>query len=209
MPDTRPPALGPAGGERLGPDEYDSDFDRYEDEVRDRDSWKLEREQFFDEDDDPSFRAFRRGEWANALRLLAAESPALRESAASDHARGSVFRRVRIVEEPLTPYVQWELHALRVQAENGLPVRVVTADAVGHLEREGPLPELVTLGGLVLYRVMYTAAGVPDGAIRYTDVDRIRQWERFIAALYERGEDVTSYVERHVAHLPAPAAPAP
>nr|WP_240529326.1 DUF6879 family protein [Streptomyces antioxidans] len=85
-----------------------------------------------------------------------------------------------------------------VRSENGGPVRVVPAAAVSRLESEGPLPELVILGGRVLYRVMYTEESAPKGAIRFTDPTTVTQWERFIADLFATGEDITSYVEREV-----------
>ncbi|MEV0665015.1 DUF6879 family protein [Actinomadura luteofluorescens] len=42
-----------------------------------------------------------------------------------DHRRrqGLKIRRVRVVERPLSPYVQWELHALRMLAEEGFELR--------------------------------------------------------------------------------------
>lgn len=206
MSELRRPSLAPGEGRALTLDGYDGDFDRYDDAVRDHDCWKLERAQTFAEDGDPSYEAFLRGEWSTALRLHEEAAPQLRESAEARRQRGSVFHRVRVVEEPLTPYTQWELHSLRVQAANGRPVRVVAADTVRHLEPpdEGPLPELVILGGAVLYHVSYTDEGALDGAVRYTAPETVRQWERLIIDLYARGEDVVSYVERHVAHLPPP-----
>lgn len=207
MPELRRPALDPAEGRWLTPDEYDTDFEHFYDTVRGQDSWKLERLQNFHEDDDPSYDALRRGEWSKALRLLEEAIPELRASAAEDRERGSVFRRVRVVEEPPTPYTQWELHSLRHQSQAGIPVRVVQAADVRRFEpaAQGPLPELVIVGGLVLYRVSYRTDGVHDGAVQYTDPGVIRAWQDFIAALYATGEDVVGYVERYVAHLPAPA----
>jgi hypothetical protein len=207
MPELRRPSLAPGEGRALPLDVYDSDFDRYDEAVRDHDCWKLERAQTFAEDEDPSYDAFRRGEWSAALRLHEEMAPQLRESAEARRQRGSVFHRVRVVEEPLTPYTQWELHSLRVQAAHGRPVRVIPADAVRHLEPpdQGPLPELVILGGLVLYRVSYSDEGALDGAVRYTSPETVRQWERLVSDLFARGEDVVSYVERYVARLPPPA----
>ncbi|MEU1942559.1 DUF6879 family protein [Streptomyces sp. NPDC020125] len=152
----------------------------------------------FKESNSPSWNAFHRGDLAEAERLLKDQAQALREAAEEAASRGSVFRRVRITEQPLTPYVQWELRSLRVRSENGGPVRVVPAAAVSRLESEGPLPELVVLGGRVLYQVMYTEESAPRGAIRFTDPASVEQWERFIADLFATGEDITSYVERDV-----------
>jgi hypothetical protein len=211
MPDLRRPVLDPAGGRWLTPDEYDDDYEHRHSRLHGQDSWKLERLQNFHEDDDPSYDALRRGEWQEALRLLDEELPDLRAWAADERRHDSVFHRVRIVEEPLTPYMQWELHALRNQSRVGLPVRVVQAGAVSHFEppEQGALPELLVVGGLAMYRVSYRADGVHDGAVQYTDPVVVRPWQEFIEALYATGEDVVTYVERYVAHLPAPTVRTP
>jgi hypothetical protein len=205
MSDITRPDLVDASGDRLTLAEYEADFGRYEQQVRNHDSWKLERIQTFDESGDPGFEAFRRGDWAEALRIAESQEPALREQAAADlRDRSSVFRRVRVVEEPLSPYLQWELHVLHVRSRSGSPIRVVSADQVARWETDRPLPELVVLGGRVLYRVLYTDDGVPEGAMRFPDARLAREWEAFISTLFETGEHLESYMERHVMHLPAP-----
>jgi hypothetical protein len=190
-------------GDRLPTQTYRHDFRQYRTELRDRNSWKFERQQEFEEQDD-SWDALRRGHWEEALRLLEKEREDLVKAAQRDRERGTTFHRVRVVEEPLTPYLQWELHALRVQAESGKRVRVVTPAALAGLEIAGPLPEVVVVGGQVLYQILYTEAGVLDGAIRFRDSELIKRWESFIRGLYEAGEDLLSYFERCVAHLPPP-----
>jgi hypothetical protein len=85
-----------------------------------------------------------------------------------------------------------------------MPVRVVGGDRLGPLESAGPLPEVVVLGGQVLYEVLYTDEGLLHGGVRYTDPALIARWQRFIKQLFEEGEEVVSYVDRYVSHLPAP-----
>lgn len=147
-------------------------------------------------------RSTRQGRWEESLRLLDEERENLREGVRQDRERNTVFHRVRVVEEPLTAYLQWELHSLRVQAEAGKKIRVIGPGAWSVLEAEGPLPEVVVVGGRVLYRVLYHEAGALDGAIRFRDPELIKRWEGFIGQLYEEGEGLRSYFERHVAHLP-------
>ncbi|RKN09687.1 DUF6879 family protein [Streptomyces radicis] len=204
MLDLTVPSLDLSQGERLISPDYKADFRRQDAEIRGRSSWKLERLQHFEERNDPSRDALRRGDWDAALRLLEEEREGLLESTRQDEERDNPFHRVRVVEEPLTAYVQWELHALRIQAECGRPIRVVDAREVAALEAEGPLPEVVILGGETLYRVHYTHEGVPDGATRFTDRDTIAPWEALIEALYAGGEDVIPYVQRRVEPLPPP-----
>ncbi|MFC8825857.1 DUF6879 family protein [Streptomyces sp. NPDC057137] len=196
--------LDRARGDRLATDAYRQDFRQRDGNVIGRDSWKFERLQHFEEQSSPSWEAFRRGDWQTALQLLKSRRDRWEKIAREDRERGSVFHRVRVVDEPLTPYLQWELHALRVQGESGTPVRVVGAEKVRPLEIAGLLPEVVTLGGQVLYEVLYTESGLLDGAVRFEDSGPIGNWEAFVHGLYEDGEDIVSYVDRHVAQLPAP-----
>ncbi|MDT0270712.1 hypothetical protein RM844_31025 [Streptomyces sp. DSM 44915] len=207
MPDLEVPQLDPDLGTRLSVSDYRADFREVRAGVEGRDSWKLERAQHFEETRDGSRQALREGDWERALALLEEDRENLARMAAEDERKRSFFHRVRIVEEPLSFYVQWELHALRLAAEQGGRVRVVTEPRVRRFEAEGPLPELVVLGGRVLYRVCYTPEGVPDGGVRFTEPGVVAAWEGFIRRLYEQGEDVTAYFAREVAPLPAPTLP--
>lgn len=193
-------------GRRLALYDYRRDFRKRDEEVVDRSSWKFERRQYFYERGDPSREAFRGGKWRESLRLLDAERDELRASALEDEKRGNLFHRVRIVQEPLTPYLQWELHALRVQGESGHPIRVVQAEVLRPWEGAELLPEVVVLGGRTLYEVVYTDSGILDGGIRFTETELTGRWESFIKELFAAGEDVISYTDRRVVGLPPPQA---
>ncbi|WP_328915656.1 MULTISPECIES: DUF6879 family protein [unclassified Streptomyces] len=204
MRELRPSVLPTERGERLTNAEYQRDFAERDAAIHNGDSWKLERLQHFEEQDDQSWDALLRGDWQEALRLNEDARGALREAALDDERRGSIFHRVRVVEEPLTPYVQWELHYLRMAAEYGQRVRVLPVAAVAAAETGGLLPELTILDERTLYRVLYTDAGVPDGAIRYTDPGVVGPWAAYVRELYAAGEDLASYFDRAVAPLPPP-----
>ena len=62
----------------------------------------------------------------------------------------------------------------------------------------------ITLGGTVLYKLVYTADGLLDGAVRFTDSDTVAQWREFIERLYTNGEELASFFERRVAGLTPP-----
>ncbi|MFI6344239.1 DUF6879 family protein [Streptomyces sp. NPDC050560] len=203
MPESHPPRL-PASV--LGQKAYREDFAARDARITDRSSWKLERRQHFQEPGDASWEAFRRGDWEESLRLMGSHRSALLKAVQEEEGRGNPFRRVRVVEEPLTPYMQWELNALRVQAECGRSVRVVHAGRLAALERDQVLPEVVVLGGQVLYEVRYAHAGTLEGGIRYLDPALAQEWENFIRELHAEGEDVEVYVERAVSGLPPPMA---
>lgn len=204
MLDVRAPRLVPEQGERLTREVYKRDFAALEAAVSDADSWKLERRQHFEELGSPSRDALRRGEWDEALRLLAERREALLATARDDARRGHRFHRVRVVQKPLTPYMQWELHSHRQRAQCGESIRVLDAGRLASEEIGGSLPEVVVLGGRVLFQVLYDDAGAAVGAIRYADRDIALNWAQYIKALHALGEDVITYVEREVAHLPPP-----
>lgn len=194
------------GGVSLSRQEFKRDFWTRRAAIRGGESWKLERRQHFEEDNDESRDALRRGDWQEALRLFDSEREDARGAAREEAARGSVFHRIRVVEEPLTPYVQWELHWLLMRAECGHSVRVLPATALAAAETDGPLPEVTILGGQILYRVRYTSAGKGNGAVRFTDPQVVAPWVEFVRSLHAAAEDISTFFDRAVAHLPPPPA---
>ncbi|MET7935298.1 DUF6879 family protein [Streptomyces sp. NPDC005322] len=64
------PALDVSQGERLSRDVYRVDFQERVWDNNGRDSWKLERQQHFQEPGSDSRKAFDRGDWEGALRLI-------------------------------------------------------------------------------------------------------------------------------------------
>jgi hypothetical protein len=167
-------------------------------------SWKLERRQSFSDPTDPPWVAFAEGRWEESLELMEAARPAFRKfmREASDHA--VTLHRVRIVEIPILPYLQWELHYLLLAVDEGEKIRVVEADRISEFENNGPLPELLTAGRDTVYRILYTDEGVPAGARRVIDPARTGRCIEFIQELYTGGEDLSRFFDREVAHLPPP-----
>lgn len=154
------PELSRGGASHLDPADYLADFS-----VRYQDTsgifWKLERRQEFREPDVPSWNAAAAGDWLRALQLI---EPMRAEVAAEFSAvPGLQRRRIRIVERPVSPYLQWEMHVLRMRAEEGEIVRAVDAKHVRDREHRRPLPELVIIGGSVLYQILYTSNGTLAG----------------------------------------------
>lgn len=187
----------PARGEQLDREEFERDYLGSDAEARGWDTWKFERRQSFQELHSPSWEAFRRGERDEAMRLLEERRAQVLGYVAEDAERGNAFRRVRVVEEPLTPYLQWELHSLRLESECGWATRIVGPEAVGRWEEAGPLPELVVHGKGTVYEVRYDEAGLLSGAVRFDDPGLADRWQRFIAELHAGGEEVGHYVARH------------
>ncbi|MDH6141292.1 hypothetical protein P3T35_003309 [Kitasatospora sp. GP30] len=187
-------------GERLALDVYRADFRKRDFAVDGWDSWKLERRQHFVEPGDASWRAYSEGDWARALELIEARRGELLQLSqlAADH--DCRLLRVRVVEFPVTLYLIWELHLLRVRAECGELIRIVGPEQISQYEQGGQqLPELITLGPDTVYDISYDATGLGDGATRYTDAATRERVARFIAHLYDQGEDIESFMAREVA----------
>lgn len=188
-------------GREFGPDGYLTDFwphfARCSAEL-----WKLERIQSFREPAEPSWVAMMEGDWDRALTLAeATRSGNPREAA---NAGGLVRRRVRIVEQSVSPYLQWEMQMLKIRSAAGERIRVLDTRAIRHLEAERPLPELVILGALTMYEVLYDDSGTLSGARRIDDPDAIDACRRELSELYGEAEDLLAYFEREIAPLPPP-----
>lgn len=204
MPDL-PPPLDPATGTHLPLDAYRREFRDRQWRIPGQESWKLERRQHFKEPGFASWETFSRGDWHEALRLIEEERDYLREFSAQAERLGIALYRVRVVEHPIDPYLQWELHLLRLRAECGELIRVVGPEAVTPYEKAHSLPEVVTLGDATLYQVLYDDNGVLAGAIRYSDPVTVDRWTSFIRDLFSKGEDLHLFFDREIAPLPPPA----
>ncbi|MEU6408562.1 DUF6879 family protein [Microbispora sp. NPDC046933] len=193
------PRLEAVPGTMLPMKEYAADFLEVFHDV-DGVIWKLERAQEFDEGPNPSWNAMREGDWQRSLELL----EAARETIAADLPARGELRRLRVVETPLTAYLQWELHLLALRMRLGERGRVLDAREVADIETDGPLPELVIFPGRHMYHVQYDKGGTCVGARRTDDAEAVRAWGSIVSSLYERGEDLLTYVEERVAPLPPP-----
>lgn len=159
--------------------------------------------QTFQEEGDASYRAFMRGDWGEALRIEDEGRDTLRQRFEK---AGFESRRIRIVARPVSPYLQWEIQALRVRAEAGERIRVLDAHAVRDREESRLLPEVIIVGTAALYEIGYSQAGVHNGARRILDPKVIDECRTEMAALWDGGEDLASYFAREIAPLPPPPA---
>lgn len=202
-----PDLLDGAEGERMELDAYYADFEKNFWTINELGFWKLERQQFFKEPGYDSWEAFAKGDWDESLRLLEAG----RADMAAYHRRveehGFAACRVRVVEEPITAYLQWELHALRIRDQCGGSVHIVGPQQVAEFEHHAALPEIYTLGTAVMYQAIYDDTGVLESAIRFTDRDLIVRCQRFIQDLYEAGQPLEPFFVSRVATLPPPNQP--
>ncbi|MBO0802059.1 MAG: hypothetical protein J2P25_03145 [Nocardiopsaceae bacterium] len=193
-----------AAGTRLALADYRADFRAVDSTLAGQDSWKLERRQHFRQPGTASWEAFARGEWDEALRLIEARRGPLMKFGAEAAEKGTGLYRLRVVAQPIIPYLQWELHSLKLRAECGELIRILPAAAVRDLEDDGELPEIVTLGPSVAYHILYDANGELTGGVKVTDPRAVGRATDLIRRLYARGEDVAEFFEREVAPLPPP-----
>ncbi|MET8461840.1 DUF6879 family protein [Micromonospora zamorensis] len=193
-------------GEELRLEDYWADFEDRFWQTGDPGFWKLERQQTFKEPGDEGWQVFADGRWEDSLRILDARRPEFQSYYRRIADSGFATRRVRVVEEPLTPYLQWELHVLRLRHEYGGLTHVVGADAVAAAESGGPVPEIYTLGAEVMYEAIYDADGVLASARRWRDPDLVASCQSFIESLYQGGEPLDEFFTRVVAPLGLPRA---
>jgi hypothetical protein len=109
-----------------------------------------------------------------------------------------------VVEAPVSAYLQWELHLLRLMGSISDWIRVVDSAQIRDLETGSPLPEVVTLGDDLTFEVLYGADGVLSGAVCHVGTAITKACRDAIAGLYASGEDVVAYVDREIAVLPPP-----
>ncbi|MEU3420416.1 DUF6879 family protein [Streptomyces murinus] len=164
---------------------------------------KLERGQEFKERGFASWEAFAAGEWDRALSLVQEKREGYERQFREAARLGILERRLRVVEFPVTPYVQWELHVLRMRVELGDHIKVLDARKISDIEQDRPVPEVVILGEVAMYEVVYDD-GNAAGANRFTDPALIRETSAGFEALYERGDDFHDFFDREIAPLAPP-----
>ncbi|MEW2621981.1 DUF6879 family protein [Streptomyces sp. NPDC048106] len=165
---------------------------------------KLERGQHFKERGFTSWEAFAAGDWARALSLADERRDNYAQELQKAARLGIRHRRLRVVEFPITPYVQWEFFVLRVRADLGDDIKVLDARKISDIERDRPVPEVVILGDVAMYEVVYDDDGNAAGANRFTERSLIRETSAGFDALYERGEDFHDFFDREIVPLAPP-----
>ncbi|WP_217165837.1 DUF6879 family protein [Streptomyces sp. AC512_CC834] len=190
--------------ERMNRPTYHADFRRvYESGIRYLN--KLERGQNFKERGFASWEAFTTGEWDRALSLIQEKRDVYARQFRNAARLGILERRLRVVDFPVTPYVQWELFVLRLRVELGDNIRVLDAREISGIEKDRPVPEVVILGDVAMYEVQYDDDGNAAGANRSTDRALILETSADFDTLYERGDDFHDFFDREIAPLAPPA----
>jgi hypothetical protein len=191
-----------AAGQRMLGEVYVEDFDANFRQTGKSGFWKLERLQVFREPSDDSWVAFNAGNWHESLDLLERRRSELTRHYDNIRAHGFETWRIRVVEHPLTDYMRWELSLLGLRDELGGHTRVIDINDIREFEADGViLPEVVTLGDRVVYRLLYDETGLQEGAVRYGQPALVARWREFIQRLYARGEEISDYLERNAGEV--------
>lgn len=197
-------SLTQLAGETLTLQAYLTDFQKHFWETDESGCWKIERQQEFAEPGDDSWEAFAQGDWPSALQLMNAKRREITHYHKRILKHGFDVRRIRVVQEPISSYLVWELHVLHVRAQCGANIRVVNAAQVQPFEEAGIIPEVFILGKSIAYQVLYCEEGVAEGAIRTADRTVIARWTEVAKQLYTAGEELDGYFQRKVLGLRPP-----
>ncbi|MEU1301536.1 DUF6879 family protein [Streptomyces shenzhenensis] len=165
---------------------------------------KLERGQHFEERGFASWEAFAAGDWTRAVSLAEERRADYAQELQKAARLGISHRRLRVVEFPVTPYVQWELFVLRVRVDEGDDIKLLDARKIRDIEKDRPAPEVVILGDVVMYEVVYDDEGNAAGANRFTERELIRETSSGFDALYERAEEFHEFFDREILPLAPP-----
>jgi hypothetical protein len=165
---------------------------------------KLERLQQFHQPESRSWLACVAGRWEESLEQTERDRPIIEAEFAEDARLGLTSHRVRVVEFPITPYLQWEMHRFKVRVEYGENIRVIGPELVAPYETNGMVPELIFMDSLAMYEVLYDETGVLAGGRKFTDLELVASCLAEVQTLYAQGEDFMTFFEREIAPLPAP-----
>lgn len=182
---------------------YHDDANQYWEQIDRFD--KIERRQHFQEPGNQSWEAFAAGRWTEAQQIRQRNRLTVIAEFAEDARLGVISRRVRVVEIPVTAYLQWELHGLKLRSEYGEKIRIVDSKAAVMYETSGIVPELIFMDLLAMYEICYNENGLLCGARKFTDPDLISGCRADFDALYEKGEDLHAFFAREIEPLPPPA----
>ncbi|MFF4266152.1 DUF6879 family protein [Streptomyces virginiae] len=190
--------------ERMDRPAYHADFRRiYESGISYLN--KLERGQEFKERGFSSWEAFAVGDWERSLSLIEEKRGIYAQQFQKADRLGILERRLRVVEFPVTPYVQWELFVLRLRVELGDNIRVLDARKISEIEENHRVPEVVILGDVAMYEVLYDDDGNAMGSNRFADRALIQETTNGFNALYERADDFEEFFNREIRTLDPPS----
>ena len=113
----------PESTDHVSREEFFQAFNEFSTKVQHR-IFKLERLQNYVEEDNASWSEFQNGNIQHSLELMRTIRAAEAQYDIEFFRRGLQFLRVRAVECPLSPYVEWELQSHAISAQYGETILV-------------------------------------------------------------------------------------
>lgn len=188
-----PPPWALRNSQRLNLDEFGSRFAEAWSRMQSR-FLKLECWQTYQErETNKSQEAFNKGEADKARELLRQEAEADRPLYEDVKACGLDYARIRLVQEPLTSYLEYELMAYRIREDMGEVIEVVRCDNELSLPNEDYFDFLLFDGHTALVHD-YGDEGLQSGGWLTTDADVIASLEHVATGLRRRAVPLREFV---------------
>lgn len=193
----RPPAWALANGTRLDLGEFGVAFASAWSQLQARflklECWQRYREA----EDNRSQAAYDRGDIDTAQRLLRAEAEVDQPLYRDVSLRGIEYARVRLLQEPLTPYLRYELLSYRIRVDLGENIEVVRCDNGVRLPDERHFDFLLFDRSIALIHDYGIAeVGRQAGGWLTRDSGVIARLERTVADLRQQAVPLPEYLAR-------------
>jgi hypothetical protein len=183
--------------DRLDSEGYLKDFYKYFDHMQDG-MRKIEYGQSFSQPGNKSWEAFNHGDWQLALKLqddLSKEADRYFKSLKRVAPPG---RRVRIVVEPFSDYLIWELNIFRRNERLGEVIRVIKFPEAVELVARDFIDDYVAIDNTVAYRVLYDHNGLNIGAEKSLNPETVNGAVDAFEALFKNAEPFQEFFSREV-----------
>ncbi|GIF05323.1 DUF6879 family protein [Actinoplanes siamensis] len=192
-----PPAWALANSTRLDFDEFGVAFASAWSQLKSR-FLKLECwQRYWEAEGNRSQTAYDRGDIDTARELLRAEAEVDRPLYQDIRTRGIEYARVRLVQEPLTPYLKYELLSYRIRADLGENIEVVRRDDDARLPSEGHFDFLLFDRTTALIHDYGSAeVGRQTGGWLTRDSNVIARLEQTVADLRQQAVPLNEYLAR-------------
>ncbi|GAA4506941.1 MULTISPECIES: DUF6879 family protein [Nonomuraea] len=144
---------------RLSPDGFRREFRNASRSVTGR-VYKLERRQTFQEPGNPSWEAFAAGDMRRALELIEEDRATQRDFKKIFDDRDAHFYRLRVIEDPLSSYLKWELAHFRLNAEEGEKIFIVNQAMIADLDLRYRLDDYTIFDRSLAFFLNYSDDGL-------------------------------------------------
>jgi len=168
--------------ERLLPEDFRREFRKASLSVARR-VYKLERRQTFQEPGNRSWEAFAAGDTERALQLIEESRASQRAFKKIFEERSADFYRLRVIEDPFTDYLKWELAHFQLNAEEGEKIYLVNQPMIADIDWTYGLRDYTIFDADLAFFLNYS----DDGLFLHADLVRDAN---ILTALVEISEEI-------------------